>query len=85
MSNTMKTQVIALVALASQCAIASAERRLRQLHNAPVLHVDEKLPVSLVSMNKAEDHLLHFLETERALENGTVNLPPYEDFMLAFL
>jgi len=84
-SSTMKTQVLALIALASQCSVASAERRLRQLHSAQVLHVDEKPPVSLVSINRAEDHLLHFLEMQRSLENGTVNLPPYADFMPACL
>jgi len=82
-SSTMKTQVFAFVALAGQCTIVSAERRLRHLYSAQVLHANEKPALSLVSINEAENNFLHFLET--APEGGTAKMPPYEDFMPACL
>jgi hypothetical protein len=83
----MKIQVlVALVALAGQTALASAETQMRRLRDAHgMLHVDVRPPVSLAFTEKAEDQLLHFLETERSLESKAVSLPPYEDFMPACL
>jgi len=82
----MKTQVLVLIALAGHTALASAESQSRRLRDVQgLLHLDVRPAGSLAFNNKAEDQLLHFLETERSLESSAASLPPYEDFMPACL
>jgi len=82
----MKTQVLALIAVAGHIALASAETQLRRLRDSQgLLHLDDRPAVSLAFAKKAEDQLLHFLESERSLESSAASLPPYEDFMPACL
>jgi len=82
----MKTQVLALVVLLGQIVLACAEHQLRRFREVQgLLKSDSRPVVSLASTKKAEDQLLHFLETERSLEKDASSLPPYEDFMPACL
>ena len=86
LSAEMKTQVLALIAVVGRIALASAETQLRRLRDVQgLLHMDDRPTVSLAFAKKAEDQLLHFLESERSLESTAASLPPYEDFMPACL